>query len=151
MVDVVDAETRSRMMSGIRSRDTKPERAVRSYLHRAGFRFRLSRSGLPGKPDIVLGRYRSVVFVHGCFWHRHPGCRYTTDPATNSEFWQRKFRENIDRDRRVEKDLVNLGWNVHTIWSCEVNENRLSALALAIRSQADGAKLGSSALRGPPG
>ncbi len=122
-------------MSGIRGRDTRPERAVRSFLHRAGLRFRLSRRGLPGRPDIVLPKYRSVVFVHGCFWHRHSGCRYTTNPATNPDFWQRKFQENVERDRRVEQKLSDLGWTVFVVWACELGEERLLALVEAIMSQ----------------
>ena len=95
MVDNVDAATRSRMMSAIRGRDTSPERIVRRYLHGAGLRFRLGGAGLPGRPDIVLPRHRVALFVHGCFWHRHEGCRFTTTPATNADFWKTKFARNV--------------------------------------------------------
>ena len=99
MTDVVDRATRSRMMSGIRGRDTKPEKQVRSFLHRAGLRFRLHAS-LPGKPDLVFPKHGAVVFVHGCFWHRHAGCRYATTPSSNVDFWQAKFDANVARDKR---------------------------------------------------
>lgn len=119
MTDVVDQQTRSRMMAGIKGRDTKPELAVRSYLHAAGLRFRLHDKHLPGRPDIVLRRYRTVVFVHGCFWHRHPGCRYATVPASRQEFWSSKFASNVERDRRDVASLEELGWRVITVWECE--------------------------------
>ena len=122
MTDVVDRATRSRMMSGIRGRNTKPELIVRSYLHRAGLRFRLH-AKLPGKPDLVLPRHRTAVFVHGCFWHRHEGCRYTTTPRTNQEFWQQKFLGNVDRDRRHMEALRTLGWRVATVWECALKHS----------------------------
>lgn len=118
MVDVVDAETRSRMMAGIGGRDTKPELIVRRALHAAGFRYRLHRRDLPGKPDLVLPRHRAVIFVHGCFWHRHGDCRYATTPATRTAFWKEKFDRNVERDRRIERQLTELGWRVATIWEC---------------------------------
>jgi DNA mismatch endonuclease (patch repair protein) len=135
MTDVVDRATRSRMMSGIRGKDTRPERFVRSGLHRAGLRFRLNVSALSGRPDIVLARWKAVVFVHGCFWHRHPGCRYSTKPATRPEFWRTKFRENVKRDRRNERTLKSEGWRVFVIWSCEINPTRVRRLARAIRGK----------------
>src|SRR5690348_8362966 len=115
MIDVVDRATRSRMMSGIRGRDTKPELIVRSYLHRAGLRFRLH-ANLPGKPDLVFPKYRTVVFVHGCFWHRHADCRYATVPATNRVFWRKKFSANVRRDEKVTEALQGLGWRVIVAW-----------------------------------
>lgn len=118
----MDRQTRSRMMAGIRGRDTKPEMVVRSYLHAAGLRFRLHDRRLPGRPDIVLSRYRTVVLVHGCFWHRHPGCRYATTPSSRSEFWTTKFAANVDRDRRDVGELLALGWNLITIWECETRD-----------------------------
>lgn len=118
MADVVDAATRSRMMSGIGGRDTGPELIVRRALHAAGFRYRLHARHLPGKPDLVLPRHHAVVFVHGCFWHRHSGCRYATTPATRADFWQEKFSRNVERDRRVENRLLEAGWRVATIWEC---------------------------------
>jgi DNA mismatch endonuclease (patch repair protein) len=96
-------------MSRIRSTDTAPERAVRSILHRMGFRFRLHRRDLPGTPDVVLPRHRTVVFVHGCFWHRHPECRYAYEPKSRQEFWRAKFAANVTRDRRHIRDLRRLG------------------------------------------
>ena len=135
MTDIVDAATRSRMMSGIRGKDTAPERAVRSFLHHAGLRFRIHRKDLPGTPDIVLPRYHAVVLVHGCYWHRHPGCRFAYTPRSNLAFWNRKFEENIARDRRKEAKLRELGWRVFVVWECEVaDENRLGRLVREIRS-----------------
>lgn len=130
-MDVVDAATRSRMMSGIRSRDTRPEMTVRRYLHAHGFRYRLHARNLPGSPDLVLPKYRVAIFVHGCFWHRHPGCRYATTPASNAERWQHKFDTNVERDRRKEAQLREAGWRVIVIWECELRkepEERLRTL-----------------------
>lgn len=131
-MDVVDRATRSRMMSGIRGKDTKPELMVRSFLHRAGLRFRLH-SKLPGKPDLVLPKHGTVVFVHGCFWHRHEGCRYATTPVNNAAFWQEKFAGNVRRDVKVKLQLEELGWRVLIIWSCQLNERELGKLAVTIR------------------
>jgi len=131
-MDVVDKATRSRMMSGIRGKNTKPELIVRSFLHRAGLRFRLH-AKLPGKPDLVFPKYRTVVFVHGCFWHRHDGCRYTTTPASNPGFWQKKFAANVRRDMKVRQQLEDLSWRVLVIWACQLNESRLKGLVGKIR------------------
>lgn len=128
MVDVVDRATRSRMMAGIKSRDTKPERLLRSALHRKGFRYRLDGRSLPGRPDLVLTRYRAVVFVHGCFWHRHAGCRYAATPRTRAEFWQQKFDQNVARDRSSYKALLEKGWRVAVVWECNT---RLDVEAIA--------------------
>lgn len=133
MTDIVDRATRSRMMSGIRSRDTAPELVVRSGLHRAGLRFRLNVSGLSGRPDIVLPRWKSVVIVHGCFWHRHAGCRFSYMPKSRTEFWRAKFRENVARDRRTVKALISEGWKVHVLWTCEITSARIGRLVNAIR------------------
>lgn len=122
MTDVVDPETRSRMMSGIKGKDTGPELAVRRYLHAAGLRFRLHYKLLPGRPDIVLPKFRSVVFVHGCFWHRHEGCPYATSPATRPDFWSKKFSRNIQRDTDKDRALRMAGWQVLTIWECEARD-----------------------------
>ncbi|MCW5642992.1 MAG: DNA mismatch endonuclease Vsr [Rhodoferax sp.] len=119
MVDIVDPSTRSRMMKGIRGRDTEPERIVRRYLHAAGLRFRLGGAGLPGRPDIVLPRHRVALFVHGCFWHRHEGCRFATTPATNAEFWKAKFVRNVARDLANEEKLKMIGWVPLVIWECQ--------------------------------
>lgn len=134
MADVVDAATRSRMMSGIRGKDTRPELIVRSFLHRAGLRFRLH-GKLPGTPDLVLRKYRTVVFVHGCYWHRHKGCRYTTTPASNVAFWQEKFESNVKRDAQAKKTLRKLGWQVRVIWACQIQERNLQNLADRIKSE----------------
>lgn len=106
------------MMSGIRAKDTKPEMEVRRALHRAGFRFRLHRRDLPGNPDIVLPRYRTAIFVHGCFWHRHEGCRFATMPASERDRWEAKFASNVARDLKCSAALVASGWRVVTIWEC---------------------------------
>ncbi|WP_006914856.1 very short patch repair endonuclease [Salinisphaera shabanensis] len=118
MNDIVNPCKRSSMMSRIKGRDTKPELQVRRYLHACGFRFRLHRKDLPGRPDIVLPKYRLVIFVHGCFWHRHPGCHYATVPATRTDFWQRKFEGNVHRDQRSIERLLQNGWRVFVIWEC---------------------------------
>ena len=133
MTDVVDKATRSRMMSGIRGKNTKPELIVRSFLHRAGLRFRLH-ARLPGKPDLVFPKYRTVVFVHGCFWHRHKGCRFATTPASNAAFWQEKFVANVSRDAVVKKALRKLGWRVRVIWACQLTPRKLEWLASEIAS-----------------
>ena len=132
-MDIVDRATRSRMMAGIRSSDTGPERVVRRHLHRAGLRFRLHVS-LPGKPDIVLPKFRTALFVHGCFWHRHSGCKFSTTPATNKHFWQEKFAANIDRDTAVKRKLRSLGWRVHVIWTCQLDDKKLDSLVAKIRN-----------------
>lgn len=132
MADVVHRATRSRMMSAIRGRDTSPELEVRRLLHREGLRFRLH-AALPGKPDLVFPKYEAVVFVHGCFWHRHPNCRYATTPASNQEFWQAKFNANVARDKRVVARLRREGWRVFTVWACRITEGRMRALARQIR------------------
>jgi DNA mismatch endonuclease (patch repair protein) len=107
-------------MAAIRGRDTTPELTVRKILHQLGYRFRLHRRDLPGTPDIVLPRYRTVIFVHGCFWHRHPGCRFTTNPKTRREFWEEKFKKNIERDNRNRSQISAMGWSAIVIWECEI-------------------------------
>jgi DNA mismatch endonuclease (patch repair protein) len=119
MTDVVDAITRSRMMSGIRGKNTKPEKLVRSLLHRQGFRFRLHVSNLPGKPDIVLPRYNAVIFVHGCFWHRH-ACRYFKWPQTRPDFWREKIARNCSNDLKSRRALKKEGWRIGIVWECAV-------------------------------
>ena len=109
-------------MSAIKGRDTKPELQLRKLLHSLGYRFRIQRKDLPGKPDIVLPRYRTAIFVNGCFWHRHEGCKYASTPSTNSEFWEKKFAANMERDARNYAALKALGWHVLIIWECEVKE-----------------------------
>ena len=134
MADIVDSETRSRMMSGIGGKNTKPELLVRRFLHAQGFRYRLHRRDLPGRPDIVLPKYHMVVFVHGCFWHRHPGCRLAAVPATRPEFWAQKFKENVLRDCGQMESLRRTGWRVTVVWECEAGSGpRLHRLAREIR------------------
>lgn len=105
-------------MRSIRGRDTKPELALRKYLHSLGFRFRLHRKDLPGSPDLVLPRYKLAIFVHGCFWHRHKGCFYATTPHTRQAFWEEKFLGNVRRDNKAYMDLEHLGWRVLVVWEC---------------------------------
>ena len=111
---------RSRNMSAIKSKNTKPEIAVRKLLYSMGYRFRLHRKDLPGSPDIVLPKYKTVIFVHGCFWHRHENCKYATTPKTRKEFWEKKFRENINRDNLNQANLSLKGWKIIIIWECQL-------------------------------
>lgn len=132
-MDIVTKEKRSRMMSGIKGKNTKPELLLRSALHKLGFRFRIQRKDLPGKPDIVLSKYKTIIFVHGCFWHRHPGCKYAYTPKSNIEFWTNKLEGNAIRDRLTEKALEEMGWRIIIVWECEVkalieNDSRLRAM-----------------------
>jgi DNA mismatch endonuclease (patch repair protein) len=122
-MDKLSKEHRSWNMSRIRGQNTSPELRVRSLLHRSGFRFRLHRRDLPGSPDIVLPRHRVVVFVHGCFWHRHPRCRLAARPKSRRLFWKKKFLENVIRDRRAVSQLAKLGWRVIIIWECETRDS----------------------------
>ncbi len=119
MSDITDPATRSRMMAAIRARDTSPELAVRHALHERGFRYRLHLRHLPGRPDIVLPRYRAVIFVNGCFWHRH-GCANSRLPTTRQDFWRNKLETNVARDDRNRRDLEALGWRIATVWECEI-------------------------------
>ncbi len=119
MADIVNKATRSRMMAGIRGRDTRPEVLIRSLLHRQGFRFRLHVQELPGKPDIVLPRYRAVVFVHGCLWHAH-GCHLFKWPQTRPGFWRDKITRNVANDERGTKALLTDGWRVGVVWECAI-------------------------------
>lgn len=136
-VDIVSPAVRSRMMGGIRGTNTRPELLVRRYLHATGLRFRMHARDLPGRPDIVLRRHRAVVFVHGCFWHRHIGCIRATTPSTRPEFWTAKFTGNVARDAANEQRLRQAGWNVLTIWECEVDSpERLDRLFWEIVLQA---------------
>ena len=122
MPDVFCREKRSWIMSRVKGRDTKPELLVRSMVHRMGYRFRVHRKDLPGKPDLVLPKHRKVIFVHGCFWHGHRGCSRASRPATNTEFWQEKLDENARRDRRKKRELRKLGWKVLVVWQCELKD-----------------------------
>jgi DNA mismatch endonuclease (patch repair protein) len=126
-MDRLSPKRRSWNMSRIRGRDTHPERAVRSLLHRLGFRFRLHSRTLPGRPDVVLPKYHSVILVHGCFWHRHNGCAFAYTPKSRTAFWSRKFADNVARDHRTTQSLRRAGWRVIVVWECELrNLNALS-------------------------
>jgi DNA mismatch endonuclease (patch repair protein) len=129
-MDRLSASRRSWLMSRIPGKDTTPEMIVRKYLHALGFRYRLHDKNLPGTPDIVLPKYRTVIFVHGCFWHRHHGCRYATVPKSNVAFWARKFELNVSRDKRNISALRRAGWRCLTIWGCETEApGKLARLA----------------------
>lgn len=119
MVDHVDCRKRSEMMRAVKSRNTSTEMIVRSAAHRLGLRFRLHRADLPGRPDLVFPKWKAVVFVNGCFWHRHKGCKKATLPKSNISFWTKKFAQNVERDRRNKRKLESLGWRVFVIWQCE--------------------------------
>ena len=116
------SEQRSRNMSAIKSKNTKPEIKVRKVLHSMGYRFRLHSKDLPGSPDIVLPKYKTVIFVHGCFWHRHKNCKYASTPKTRQEFWEAKFRENINRDKLNQEKLSSKGWKIIIVWECEIKD-----------------------------
>ena len=132
MTDIFDPEKRSEIMSRIRGRDTRPEMIVRRIAHGLGFRFRLHRKDLPGRPDIVFPRHQAVIVVHGCFWHRHPGCKRASSPKTRVRYWQNKFEDNVVRDKRNETALCDLGWKVMVIWECETKDHE--AVAARIES-----------------
>ncbi|MEF3133406.1 very short patch repair endonuclease [Rhizobium sp. 268] len=125
MTDIVDPTTRSRMMAGIKGKNTKPELVLRRALHAQGLRFRLHSTKITGAPDIVLPKYKAAVFVHGCFWHRHFRCRYATTPSTRPEFWQAKFAANVARDDAVKRVLLDIGWRVATVWECALRKQDL--------------------------
>ena len=122
MTDNLTAEQRRLCMSRIGGKNTKPEKIVSSWLHRHGYRFRLHRKDLPGKPDIVLPKYKAVIFVHGCFWHQHEGCRKALLPQTNTDFWLKKLQQNAVRDRAVQEQLKTSGWKVIVVWQCEIKD-----------------------------
>lgn len=121
--DVFSKEKRSMVMASVKCKNTKPERILRSALHKKGIRFRINYSALPGKPDIVLPKYRTVIFVNGCFWHQHPGCKKATIPVQNRRFWEKKLKRNIIRDYEVKRELEDLGWKVLTVWECELKQD----------------------------
>ena len=130
-MDTFSTRERSFIMSRVKSKDTTPEMLVRSFLHRRGFRFRLHVRELPGHPDIVLPKYRAVVAVRGCFWHRHRGCKAATTPTSNTDYWTEKFRRNVERDKKTKAALRKLGWRVIVVWECQLKKrsflNRLPA------------------------
>lgn len=125
MADVHSPKVRSYNMSQIRGKDTKPEELVRKYLFSQGFRYRKNDSRLPGKPDIVLPKYRTVIFINGCFWHKHEGCRFFVWPKNNADFWRKKILSNVERDQRNYAELQQLGWNITVVWECELKKELL--------------------------
>lgn len=133
MADIVDAKTRSRMMSGIRGKNTKPELLLRGELHSAGLRYRLHGAKLPGKPDLVFAKYHAVVFVHGCFWHRHENCRFASTPATRPEFWESKFTANVQRDAKSMAALLNMGWRVAVVWECALKDQPVGLVGKSVQ------------------
>jgi DNA mismatch endonuclease, patch repair protein len=130
VTDTLTPAQRSARMARIRAANTRPELIVRRGLHRLGFRFRLHEKRLPGRPDIVLPRYKVVVLVHGCFWHRHRGCRIASDPKSHKKFWQQKFAANVARDARVRRLLRRLGWRVLIVWECQVSTGKRATATL---------------------
>lgn len=136
-MDVHDKKTRSYNMSCIKGKNTKPEEKVRKYLFSQGFRYRKNYKKLPGTPDIVLPRYRTVIFVNGCFWHGHEGCRYFVIPKTNTEFWLNKIEANRERDKRKTDALIALGWNVIVVWECQLKNDRNILPDLVIKIKAN--------------
>ena len=130
-MDFLTKEHRSWIMSRVKSKDTTPERIVRSYLFRHGFRFRLHVKNLPGHPDIVLPKYKTVIEIRGCFWHRHKGCKKATIPSSNTEYWLTKFKENVKRDKRHARELKALGWQLIVVWGCETTKKRFPPSVLS--------------------
>jgi DNA mismatch endonuclease, patch repair protein len=139
MADTLSKDRRSWNMSRIRARDTKPELRLRSLLHRMGYRFRLHDLSLPGRPDIVLKKHRTVVFVNGCFWHRHAGCANATVPSTRVDFWESKFAGTVERDRQQRNALADAGWRVITVWECDIKKQPHDVVA-RLRDELGGAK-----------
>ena len=123
-MDTVSQKTRSRMMAGIRNKDTKPEMLVRNHLHSLGFRYRLHKRVGKTRPDLVLPRWKTSIFVHGCYWHRHQGCKLASEPKSNTAFWKNKFSQNVERDMRNVEELRSLGWSVGIIWECSVRNGK---------------------------
>jgi DNA mismatch endonuclease, patch repair protein len=131
MADRFSPSVRHEIMSRVRGSDTTPELRVRSFLHRLGYRFRLHSKNLPGRPDIVLPRYRAVIFVHGCFWHQHPGCAKARLPETNKDKWSAKLSRNVERDRENVATLREAGWGVAMVWECDLNNRQAIVSSLA--------------------
>jgi DNA mismatch endonuclease (patch repair protein) len=140
MIDTLSKTDRSALMSRVRGVNTSPEIAVRRFLHEHGFRFRIHPCNLPGRPDIVLPKLNTVIFVHGCFWHRHAGCTKTTTPSTRQAFWNAKFKANVERDKRKAAELTEQGWKIITIWECEVTPERLRHLVLRLKRMKNSTK-----------
>ena len=137
MSDPLTPDQRHTCMSHIRSANTKPEVKLRKELFHIGYRYRINRKGLPGSPDIVLGKYRTCIFVNGCFWHGHKDCRFATRPKTNAEFWRTKIENNRERDLRDYTFLESLGWRIIVVWECELKKDRLDATVASVREQLD--------------
>lgn len=135
-IDPLTVGQRSELMSRVRSKDTEPEMRVRRLVHRMGYRYRLHAKELPGRPDLVFRPRRKVIFVHGCFWHRHDGCARASTPKTRTSYWEDKFRKNVIRDRRNLLDLAELGWDVIVVWECETRD--LDQLATRLAGFLDG-------------
>ena len=137
MADVHDKATRSYNMSRIKGKDTKPEMLVRRYLHAHGYRYRLHVKDMPGKPDIVLPKYKTVIFIHGCFWHGHEGCKYYVVPKTRTDWWLNKINTNIANDHKAVAALQQAGWKIITLWECELKpatiDQTLQSLALLLK------------------
>ena len=153
MPDVVDRATRSRMMAGIGSRNTRPELVLRRAIHARGLRYRLHDRKLPGTPDLVFRRFGAVCFVHGCFWHRHAGCPYATTPATRQQFWLSKLHSNVERDRRNRRDMFRAGWRVAVVWECTLRKHGGGAVASRLDRwlRGDDREFDASAATGPDG
>lgn len=132
-MDKISKEKRSKNMSKIKSHDTSIEIKVRKYLFSQGFRYRKNVKSLPGKPDIVLSKYKTVIFINGCFWHRHPGCKYATTPSSHQEFWQKKFTANVKNDQKNHKPLTESGWNVIVLWECEIEHDFVNLMTNLIK------------------
>lgn len=141
MTDRIDAATRSRTMAAIRSKNTKPEKWVRSALHKQGFRFRLHNKTLPGSPDLVLRKYHAVIFINGCFWHQHEGCKASHLPKSRTDFWERKFARNVARDQKVLYQLKVMGWRVAIVWECglkkAIREQTLQHVVVWLQSDSE--------------
>ncbi|MBC8432675.1 MAG: DNA mismatch endonuclease Vsr [Desulfobacterales bacterium] len=133
-MDVFSIEKRSKIMAKIKGKDTKPEKIIRSLLHKMGYRFRLHRRDLPGNPDIVLPKYKKVIFVHGCFWHGHKGCPRSEKPSSNKNFWNEKLTKNIERDKQNQRKLNELGWVSLVIWQCQIKKGNISQLRQTLTS-----------------
>jgi DNA mismatch endonuclease (patch repair protein) len=131
-MDVFSQEKRSQVMSKIKDKDTKPEKIIRTMLHNMGYRFRLHRRDMPGNPDIVLPKYKKVIFVHGCFWHGHKGCARAKRPSSNENFWSEKLAKNMERDKKNQKELIKLGWNYLIIWQCQIKKVNSEKIAQRI-------------------
>lgn len=132
-MDIWSKKKRSKVMSKIRSKDTKPELMLRSLLHKAGYRFRVHRKDLPGNPDIVLPKYNTIIFVHGCFWHYHEDCREGRIPDTNTKFWKEKLERNVERDKKNQERLKKAGWDVLVVWECKIENEPINTLEKVIQ------------------